>query len=115
MFIKIFVVFLFVALCLMVVLIIRQRSEQAAKQNNQAPAPKRKPSWSELLNNLTLEQLEKKLYNFEQKRKVMTAGFVNLDPFDQSNLMKRAARLNEKIERVREAIEERRRWNSDRY
>jgi len=115
MFTKLAVLLTSVGLILMIIMIFRQRSEQISKQNYKEEFPEKRPDWIDFLNDLSLDELEEKLRNLEQLKISASSDFVNMNSAQKHSSMKTVSNINEKIEKVNQAISERKQWNSDRY
>lgn len=98
MFVKFVVSFLFIALAFMIAIIIRQRLKKISGRNNE------RVEWSQTLKNLTLQQLKKEQFELEQKRISTSSGFINMNPEEKNEAIGRVAKINKKLEMVRQAI-----------
>ena len=59
-----------------------------------------------LLENLTFEQLQKRLIELEQEKKNVSFEFINQDQAQQKIIMAEAAKVNKKIEKIKAVMEE---------
>jgi len=115
MFVKFAVFLIAVILVFVFMMIIRQRSSKVSNQNNKGNLLNEKIDWSETLNDLPLPQLKYKLLDLEKQKDSTSSGFINMNTIQKNDAIGRVSNINEKIEKVKQEIEERQEWDSAKY